>query len=334
MEVYQMLWERPEAALEAVFDDPWFAALAAAEHELSCATFDFYRGKGMQTLHLPVTTGSISSPMGLGSDSTPVKIQLFGQPVYLADSMQFFLEFGCRLMPKGCFYIMPSFRGEAADQRHLCQFYHSEAEIPGTFADVKVLAEEYIRHLAAHFLAHFGDTIHTHAGSCRHIERLLALGKFPSVPYREAVSRLREIPGCLTPSPCGAPSITARGERALLEQFGGIVWLEEIDQRLVPFYQATDGHGGAICGDLLFGPGEAVGAGQRCASGEAVKEALKAHEVSGEDYAWYIRMKECRPMQTSGFGMGTERFLMWLFCGQDIRKFQLVPRINGRREYL
>ena len=131
MEVYQMLWERPEAALEAVFDDPWFAALAAAEHELSCATFDFYRGKGMQTLHLPVTTGSISSPMGLGSDSTPVKIQLFGQPVYLADSMQFFLEFGCRLMPKGCFYIMPSFRGRRPTSGTCASFTTARQRSPG-----------------------------------------------------------------------------------------------------------------------------------------------------------------------------------------------------------
>lgn len=49
-------------------------------------------------MHLPITTGSISSPMGLGSDSIPVKIQLGGRDTYLADSMQFALEYGCRFL--------------------------------------------------------------------------------------------------------------------------------------------------------------------------------------------------------------------------------------------
>lgn len=55
-------------------------------------------------MHLPVTTGSISSPMGRGSDSLPVKVKLEGVETYLADSMQFLLEYGCRLTNKGVYY--------------------------------------------------------------------------------------------------------------------------------------------------------------------------------------------------------------------------------------
>ncbi len=68
-------------------------------------------------MHLPITTGSISSPMGLGSDSIPVKIQLGGRDTYLADSMQFALEYGCRFFENGVWYIMPSFRGESEDKK-------------------------------------------------------------------------------------------------------------------------------------------------------------------------------------------------------------------------
>ena len=107
-------------------------------------------------MHLPVTTGSISSPMGRGSDSLPVKINLEGVNTYLADSMQFLLEYGCRLNSNGVYYVMPSFRGEKADNRHLCQFYHSEAEIPGTLNDVMNLVDEYIKYLSRELLKQFG----------------------------------------------------------------------------------------------------------------------------------------------------------------------------------
>ena len=95
-------------------------------------------------MHLPITTGSISSPMGLGSDSIPVKIQLGGRDTYLADSMQFALEYGCRFFENGVWYIMPSFRGESEDKRHLSQFYNSEAEICVKLEDDMKLVEEYL----------------------------------------------------------------------------------------------------------------------------------------------------------------------------------------------
>ena len=71
--------------------------------------------------------------------------------------MQFMLEYGCRMFKEGCYYIMPSFRGEEADERHLCQFYHSEAEIPGTLDDVMKLVEEYLIYLSRRLLEEFSE---------------------------------------------------------------------------------------------------------------------------------------------------------------------------------
>lgn len=124
--------------------DEWYRQLIKLENLVTEETVKFYSMKGIITMHLPVTTGSISSPMGRGSDSLPVKVELCGVETYLADSMQFLLEYGCRLSKNGCYYIMPCFRGEEADERHLCQFYHSEVEIPGTLDTIMDLADEYI----------------------------------------------------------------------------------------------------------------------------------------------------------------------------------------------
>lgn len=112
-------------------------------------SMSFYRDKDIHWLSAPVTTGTISSPMGLGSDSLPVEIYLDGRKTYLADSMQFLLEYGCRLFKNGCWYIMPTFRGEDVDKRHLKQFFHSEAEVPGNLDDTMNLVNEYIKHFIA-----------------------------------------------------------------------------------------------------------------------------------------------------------------------------------------
>lgn len=49
----------------------------------------------------------------------------------------------------------------------------------------------------------------------------------------------------------------------------------------------------------------------------------------GEEYEWYCTMKEKYPMKTSGFGLGIERFILWLFKHDDIRDCQILPRFNG-----
>lgn len=72
-----------------------------------------------------------------------------------------------------------------------------------------------------------------------------------------------------------------------------------------------------------------VGAGERHASGEEVREALRLHQVAAEPYRWFCTLKERHPLQTSGFGMGVERFLLWVLRHDDIRDLQLLPRVNG-----
>ena len=153
----------------------------------------FYSNKGIITMHLPVTTGSISSPMGKGSDSLPVKVNLNGVNTYLADSMQFLLEYGCRLSDKGCYYVMPSFRGEKADERHLCQFYHSEAEIHGNLEDVIELVEEYIKYLSQAILDKLGSSLKKNIGDISHIEKIANYkGKFPIITFDKAEEVLKE----------------------------------------------------------------------------------------------------------------------------------------------
>ncbi|MEU7043473.1 amino acid--tRNA ligase-related protein [Streptomyces varsoviensis] len=312
-----------------VLDSGFYRTLVSLQDLISYETAAFWRARRVKCLHLPITTNSISSPMGLGSDSLPVKIELFGVSTYLADSMQFMLEYGCRLSPDGTYYVMPSFRGENPDRTHLSQFFHSEAEIPGGLDDVIALADGYARHLAEAVLDQLGPQIDAAVGGTEHIEAFLDRPT-ARLTFDEAVAELGADKSYFAFED-GWRTITRTGELELISRLGPGVWLTHFDHLSVPFYQAADASGGkALNADLLLGPGEVIGCGERHVTADQTRAALHRHGVPAEDYDWYVRMKAEFPMLTSGFGMGVERLLMWLLRQDDIRDLQLLERANGQ----
>lgn len=329
-------WKEPKTHFIEVLKSAWYKQLVQLQNLITEETMKFYEKKKIITLHLPVTTGSISSPMGRGSDSKPVKVKLEGVETYLADSMQFLLEYGCRLTDKGCYYVMPSFRGEKADERHLCQFYHSEAEIQGTLEEVMDLVDEYIKYLSKKIIERMGEQLKQTIGDISHIEKTANYkGDFKKITFDEAEMKLKEkyndeIEEYIEYED-GWRNITRKGEKALMEIYDGIVWVTNYDELAVPFYQKLDTEikGTTRNADLLMGIGETVGCGERHEGAEELLKALERHEVSPKEYEWYIEMKKQFPMQTSGFGMGIERFLMWVLKCNDIRNMQICLRFNG-----
>ena len=330
-------WKDLKTHYIKALDTDWYRMLVKLQNLLSVETMKKKKKKGIDAIHLPVTTGSISSPMGRGSDSSPVKINLQGVDTYLADSMQFLLEYGCRLVDKGAYYIMPSFRGEKADERHLCQFYHSEAEIKGDLNDVITLIEQYIKHLSKQIIKKLGSDLKDMIGDISHIEKIANYkGHFPRLTFDEAEEELKkhhqkDIKKYIEYND-GWRNITRLGEQEIMKYHDGIVWITNYDILAVPFYQKYDSKlvGTTKNADLLMGIGETVGCGERHSNYDEIKDSLKQHEVSEKEYKWYVTMKKEKPLNTAGFGMGTERFFMWVLKCDDIRNMQICPRFNGK----
>lgn len=324
-------WEKPESHYINAMDNEWYKTLLRVQNQITNSTFNFFREKGILSVSLPITTGSVTSPMGLGSDSLPVKVSLEGIETYLADSMQFHLEYALRNLPEGVHYLMPTFRGELADARHLCQFYHSEAEIQGGLKEVMTLVNEYVHYMCEDLIKFNADDIQSVAGTIEHIEKVIALnGEYPTVTLAQAIDLLNNNPEFVERHPAGFDVITNEGEKELIKLFDGIVWFTHPEYKSVPFYQAVDSGGKyALSGDLLFGIGEVVGSGERHTTIEDLKQSMKSLEVDEAEYDWYLNMKRIKPMHTAGFGMGIERFILWLFKHDDIRDCQMIPRFNG-----
>ncbi|XP_075310698.1 uncharacterized protein LOC142371834 [Odontesthes bonariensis] len=335
-------WEDPQSHSILAIKSQWYRNLFQIQNTLFHSTVEYFHSCCQYSYALtPLTTDTISSPMGLGSDSEPVSVDLLGQDVYLADSMQFVLEYFLRFQEnlQGTYYISPSFRGEDPDATHLNQFYHVECELLGDMDDAISIAEGYLVHLTKSMLKKHPDIILSTAGTLTHVTKMLTKleGKtpLPRIPLDQAIPMMPS-PDCLEWVQDGQPhfgrKLTRKGERVLIEKYGGAVWLTEMDHLGVPFYQAYvqgTGRCKAKAADLLLGLGETVGLGERHSTPEMVQEALRHHAVPEESYKWYINMRQVKPLLTSGWGMGTERYLCWLLQHDDVRDLHIIPRMKG-----
>lgn len=316
------------AFLEAM-RSPWYRLVADLHDTILTATVEYARTLGLKALYLPLTTRTITCPTGLGSDTCPVPVTVNGVETYLPDSMQFLLEYGCQIASNGAYTIMPSFRCEIPDQTHLGQFTHSEAEIPGGLEDLIAYVEGYVKALSAAILDEHGDRLAAARGDVSHLERMVRQDRFARLTFDEAARFLGDDANQVVAGESGR-SLTRTGELELMRRVGEFVWVTHFDHLMVPFYQAFDDeqHGTALNADLLFGIGEVVGSGERHTTGEQVRKALAMHDVPEREYSWYVNMKYERPLRTSGFGMGVERFLLWVLRHDDIRDIPLVSRVD------
>uniref|UniRef100_A0A8C7DR29 Aminoacyl-transfer RNA synthetases class-II family profile domain-containing protein n=1 Tax=Oncorhynchus kisutch TaxID=8019 RepID=A0A8C7DR29_ONCKI len=241
----------------------------------------------------------------------------------------------------GTYYVSPSFRGEDPDATHLNQFYHVECELLGDMDTAMHIAEGYVAHLTNAMLKKHSNIILNSAGTLSHVKDLLEMLEggtpLPRVTLDKAITMMPS-PECLEWVQDGQPQfgrkLTRKGERVLIEKYGGAVWLTEMDHLGVAFYQAyVEGSDRrkAKASDLLLGLGETLGLGERHSSPEMVQEALRHHAVPEESYKWYINMRQVIPLLTSGWGMGTERYLCWLLQHNDIRDIHIIPRMKARK---
>ncbi|XP_041673442.1 uncharacterized protein LOC121529570 [Cheilinus undulatus] len=335
-------WRNPQSHATLAIKSQWYRNLFQIQNTLFHSTVEYFHNICQYSYALtPLTTDTISSPMGLGSDSEPVSVNLLGQEIYLADSMQFVLEYFLRFQENlpGTYYISPSFRGEDPDATHLNQFYHVECELLGDMDNAISIAEGFLVHLTKSMLKKHSDIILNTAGTLTHVKDMLnkleGNAALPRVSLDQAIPMMPSA-DCLEWVQDGQPQfgrkLTRKGERVLIEKYGGAVWLTEMDHLGVPFYQAyVEGTGRckAKAADLLLGLGETVGLGERHSTPEMVQDALRHHGVLEQSYKWYINMRQVKPLLTSGWGMGTERYLCWLLQHDDIRDINIIPRMKG-----
>ena len=84
---------------------------------------------------------------------------------------------------------------------------------------------------------------------------------------------------------------------------------------------------------LVPGIGEIIGGSEREADYEKLIRAITEFELKKEDYSWYLDTRKFGTVPHSGFGLGFERFMMFLTGMKNIRDVIPFPRGPKECEY-
>ena len=125
-------------------------------------------------------------------------------------------------------------------------------------------------------------------------------------------------------------------ERYLCEKiYQAPVFIVNYPKDIKAFYmrQNADGRTVAACDLLVPGVGELVGGSQREERYDVLKERMEALGMDLEAYQWYLDLRRFGGVQHAGFGLGFERFLMYLTGVKNIRDVIPYPRTPRQLQF-
>ena len=341
---------KPDTHYLELTKESYFKGLIVLRHYLKIIS-DYYFAVecNAKNIDLFMITPSLSSPMGPGSNSSPIPIKFGKYDSFLTDSSQFGFEPLLLNNIDKVYCYLPSMRGEEPDSRHINQFFHCEAEIKGTLHDLIPIVEKYIQIIAEAFLL-MPSLIKRMSMNPEQtfltLNRIRIMKTFPEITFDFAVE-------CLVNSGNKnlvifhktGRDISCEGELKLAEllNFSTPFWIKNYDRDRVPFYQKPhpENTDKVINADLIFPPiiqnafgGEIVGCGQRQDSVEELFNSLSRQNIEIFPYEWYINLRKLPNYKsTSGFGLGIERFITWSLCQHDIKNAILYPRLKDIKTY-
>ncbi len=270
----------------------------------------------------------VLTPSSCEGTSTLFETEYFGEPAYLTQSGQLYNEATAAALGR-VYCFGPTFRAEKSKtRRHLTEFWMVEPEIAfADLEDIMEIEEQFVSYVVQTTLAKHRDLLTDVLE--RDVSKLEGIqGSFPRISYDEAVERLQK--GDYPDFPWGE-DFGAPHETFLAEQFDRPVFVYHYPTAAKAFYMAEVEDRPEVCRsvDMLApeGYGEIVGGGQRATSAELIERRIEEHELSREDYQWYLDLRRFGSVPHAGFGLGVERTVAWI-CGLDhVRETIAFPRM-------
>lgn len=306
------------------FRMPERSLFLTARSELLRAVREFFHQSGS----VEITPPTIVTTQVEGG-STLFKLDYYGEPAYLTQSSQLYLETVAPVLGSA-YCIMPSYRAEKSKtSRHLSEYTHVEGELVDIkFDDLLATIEGLVRTSAKLF---YGSCIEKIKSVYPEFEPVsFADEPFKRLKYKDAIEFLiskdhRKPDGT---SYKQMDDICDASERFLIEEYGmgQPVFLTHFPVEHKPFYMRRDGDETESC-DLLFpGIGEIVGGSMRADKIEDLEAGFKREGIDPKPYYWYLDMARYGPSMHGGFGLGFERLMMGLMRYKNVDLATLYPR--------
>ena len=296
-------------------------AVLRVRSEVEQAIRDFFHRRDYVLIDSPILTGNAAE-----GTSTLFQTDYFGEPAYLSQSGQLYLEPAAAAFGK-VYCFGPTFRAEKSKtRRHLMEFWMVEPEVAFLEFDGLVeLAEEFVVELVGRVLDRCRPELAVLERDPARLEAIVP--PFPRVTYREAIEILQgkgfEV--------SFGDDLGGDEETALAEHFEKPVMVHRYPAASKAFYMQPDPEDPelALALDVLApeGYGEIIGGSQRIHDHDLLLARIEEHGLPVAAFQWYLDVRKYGSFPHSGFGMGIERFVAWMCGVPHLRETIPYPRM-------
>ncbi|KAM7534776.1 hypothetical protein Aperf_G00000108435 [Anoplocephala perfoliata] len=293
---------------------------------VSGAFRDHYKARGFCEIQPPTLVQT-----QVEGGSTLFKFDYFGEPAFLTQSSQLYLE-TCIPSLGDCYCMVRSYRAEKSrTRRHLSEYLHIEAESPFIeFDDLLNQIEDIVCDVTERVMKEAGHLVMEINPGFKVPKR-----PFMRLEYRKALEKLKSekiFKEDGEPFEFG-DDIPEKPERELTDRIGVPILMIKFPTTLKAFYmQRVKGDPSVTESvDLLMpGVGEIVGGSMRMTDIKDLLAGYKREGIDPEPYYWYTQQREFGTCSHGGYGLGFERFCTWLLGQYHIRDVCLYPRFTSR----
>ncbi|MBQ4239593.1 MAG: asparagine--tRNA ligase [Oscillospiraceae bacterium] len=329
-----------------------FGAAFRVRSETAYAIHRFFHDNGFVYVHTPLITGSDAEGAGamfqvtaLDLDDLPRDDQgkidytqdFFGRETHLTVSGQ--LEGESMAQAFGKIYTFgPTFRAERSNTtRHAAEFWMIEPEMAfSDLNDYMNTAEAMVKYCVSYLLENCPDELQffNRFFDKNLIEKLTKVvsSEFVRLPYTKAVELLEPHNDEFEYKVFWGCDLQSEHERYLTEKiYDCPVFVTDYPKEIKAFYMRLNEDGKTVAAaDLLVpGIGELVGGSQREERTDVLIARMQELGMDLSSYQQYLDLRRFGSTKHAGFGLGFERFLMYVTGINNIRDVQLYPRTFG-----
>ena len=326
-----------------------FQAVFRVRSLAAYAIHKFFQERGFVYVHTPLITGSDCEGAGEMFRVTTLDMQnlpmteegrvdygrdFFGKATNLTVSGQLNGETFAQAF-RNIYTFGPTFRAENSNTtRHAAEFWMIEPEI--AFADLEDdmdLAESLLKYVIRYVLEEAPEEMRffnsfVDKGLKDRLEHV-ANAQFGHVTYTEAVEILEKHNDLFEYKVSWGADLQTEHERYLTETvFKRPVFVTDYPKEIKAFYMKLneDQRTVAAMDCLVPGIGEIIGGSQREDNYDTLLGRMRELGLKEEDYGFYLDLRKYGSTRHSGFGLGFERFVMYLTGIGNIRDVLPFPR--------
>jgi asparaginyl-tRNA synthetase len=311
-----------------------FNALFRVRSVLCGAIHEYFQKNGFLYITPPLITGNDAEGAGevftvTTRDDGDYEKDFFGKHACLTVSGQLHVEPFALACDK-VYTFGPTFRAENSNTTtHASEFWMVEPEL--AFADleddmqcmegmVKYCINAVLQRCPAE-MKFFNDMIdkeHTLIERLRHV----ASSEFKVMTYTEAVELLEKSGKKFQYPVKWGVDLKTEHERYICEEVvKGPVFLIDYPKEIKAFYMRIndDGKTVAACDCLVPGVGELIGGSQREERYDVLTKRMEEMKIPRENLQWYCDLRRFGSVKHAGFGLGLERFILYLTNIGNIR---------------